>query len=219
MQSPPRFLPALASFVLALLSLFGCSSPPEPALTGSVVVGLTSELRTPTDIQELHVVLRVNGAVVKDETRGGPSGTQPLSFPGELASGDLSEGDQVEVELEAFGGGQLRVLLIKRLASTEVVGGRKLLLHAHIDKECAPQNGVPVSCEAPETCVAGVCQASFIAPSALKEYSPSWSQGVSIDICKPPGAGAPIVIVGKGQSDYLPMDDYEVDQVEAGPQG
>ena len=42
---------------------------------------------------------------------------------------------------------------------------------------------------------------------------------MSNDICKPTGAGAPMVIVGEGQADYLPTMDGVVAQVEAGPQG
>jgi hypothetical protein len=52
----------------------------------------------------------------------------------------------------------------------------------------------------------------------LPDYTPGWATA-STDPCKPPGGGAPVVIVGEGQADYLPMTDGETAQVEAGPQG
>jgi hypothetical protein len=206
------FLSSLALFFL----LAGCSVP-GPA-TGSVIIGLTSELRVPTDIQELHVVMRVNGAVVLDDTRASTAGAQPLSFPMELPFRGLMAGDQVEVDLEAFGGGALRVLLVSRRAATEVVGGETLLFRVRLEVECAPQSGESIECQAPQTCITGACREAFVDPYSLERYDASWSQ-VSTDTCQPAGGGDPIVIVGKGQADYLPMDDFEVAQVEAGPQG
>lgn len=216
-SSSSRLASFLFSSLVLLLLVVGCGVP-EPA-PGSIIVGLTSELRVPTDIQELHVVLRVNGAVVLDETRGSFAGApQPLSFPTEIPFRGLNDGDQVEVDLEAFGGGALRVMLLSRRAATEVVGGQTLLFRVRLEVECAPSAGEPVSCAAPQTCITGTCRDAFVDPYSLELYDPSWSQ-VSNDTCKPVGGGDPIVIVGKGQSDYLPMDDLEVAQVEAGPQG
>lgn len=216
MLTSSRLVAFLQSAVVLLLFLLAGCGMPEPA-TGSIIVGLTSELRVPTDIQELHVVMRVNGAVVLDETRG-TGAQQALSFPAELPFRGLNDGDRVEVELQAFGGGALRVLLISRTAATEVVGGQTLLFRVRLEVECAPAAGKAVSCDAPLTCITGVCREAFVDPYSLELYDASWSQ-VSNDICKPVGGGDPIVIVGKGQSDYLPMEDFEVAQVEAGPQG
>jgi len=220
MLTSSRILAFLQStLVLFGLLLAGCEVPGTASATGSVIVGLTSELRVPTDIQELHVVMRVNGAVVVDETRGSFQGAaQALSFPTELPFRGLNAGDQVEVDLEAFGGGALRVLLISRRAATEVVGGQTLLFRVRLEVECAPVGGESVSCDAPQTCVTGVCRDAFVDPYSLELYSPTWSQA-SNDVCKPVGGGDPVVIVGKGQSDYLPTEDLEVAQVEAGPQG
>lgn len=211
---------SLFSLLTLLLLTPACGGGPAPEDPGSVVVGVTSELRAGVDIQELHVVMRVNGAIIHDETRGTWSGADvPLSFPAELSFDQVSEGDRVEVELEAFGGGKLRLLLVTRRAATEVVGGRKLLLRVRLESECTPSAGDDAAaCDAPTTCITGSCRDSFVSPSKLEVYSPSWSQE-STDICKPAGAGEPVVVVGKGQSDYLPMDDGEVAQVEAGPQG
>ena len=88
-----------------------------------------------------------------------------------------------------------------------------------IDSRCAivPGGSAPV-CDAPMTCVAGHCADGEIDAQHLEPYTPGWAT-TTTDICKPAGAGAPIVTVGEGQSDYLPTSDGDVAQVEAGPQG
>ncbi len=88
-----------------------------------------------------------------------------------------------------------------------------------LDSRCValPGSSAP-TCTAPETCVAGACEPEEVDPSELPPYSPSWSE-VSTDPCKPTNAGPPIVLVGEGQADYLPLMNGQVDQVEQGPQG
>jgi hypothetical protein len=111
--------------------------------------------------------------------------------------------------------------LVSRVASTQVVFAKKLLLRAPLESRCAdPLWGGPSapSCYAPETCVSGVCRSPLIDPKTLPPYTASWSTGKN-DICKADGGGAPTVIVGQGQGDYLPSNDLDVAQVEAGPQG
>jgi hypothetical protein len=73
-------------------------------------------------------------------------------------------------------------------------------------------------CNAPQTCIGGVCANADVPSSTLPDYTPGWAN-VSTDPCKQPGGGLPVVIVGEGQADYLPMMNGDVDQVEAGPQG
>ncbi len=67
----------------------GCSDPADPPLTGAVTVGLTSEFRVPTDMVELHITSRVDGEVVRQETRGVAAGQPLLSFPSEVPFGAL----------------------------------------------------------------------------------------------------------------------------------
>jgi hypothetical protein len=66
--------------------------------------------------------------------------------------------------------------------------------------------------------VAGVCRDEHVDAALLEPYSPDWLKASS-DPCKPTNPGAPTVIVGHGQGDYLPTMDGDVAQVEAGPQG
>lgn len=204
-------------FIVLGSAAIGCGDPPPEPL-GSVIFGLTSEFRVPVDMHELHVVSRVNGAVVAEQTRGTMPGMIPLSFPTEVPFVNLNGGDAVELELEGFGGGGgLSFSLVKRRASTEVVAGRKLLMRVPLETECAAGLKAPM-CDAPLTCITGVCKGAHKEPTALELYNSQWSRPAG-DICKPADAGAPIVIVGKGQSDYFATDDGEVAQVEAGPQG
>lgn len=211
--------PLLATLLLLLLSVSGSGcgeqAPPQP---GSVIIGLTSEFRVPVDMQELSIIMRVNGEIIRQERRGEGLDGDPLVFPTELAFEDLPEGDAVEVELEAFGGEQLRYTLVKRLASTEVVGGKKLLMRVPLETECAPGPGQEATCDAPMTCVTGVCRSAHLSPASLELYDPAWSKPKN-DVCKPEGGGDPVVIVGRGQSDFFAIEDGEVAPVEAGPQG
>ena len=198
--------------VLPLTSGCGSETEPVPDDTGSVVVGVTSELREQVDIKRLHVRMTAGGASVRDDDV-----TDALKFPAEFAFEDLPDATPVEIQLDAFGG--TGPALLTRLASSQIVADKKLLLPVRLQASCIaglPGSSGPV-CEPPETCIGGVCQPSFVAPATLADYTPGWNQAP--DACKPPDGGDPIVIVGQGQADYLPMEDGEVGQVEAGPQG
>lgn len=200
-------------------TLCGCGEPEPGTPQASVVVGVTSEFRVPTDIHSVHLIMRQNNQVIRDETRVSGQGTPPLGFPMELTFSDLSQGDHVEAELEGIGGGTSNITLVRRLASTNAVAGRNMLLRARLETECV-LNTMPAStCSAPQTCINGACRDSFVDPILLENYRADWWQTTSNDPCKPLGGGDPVVIVGKGQSDYLVMDDYGLAQVEAGPQG
>ncbi|HSN98704.1 MAG TPA: hypothetical protein VLS89_10485 [Candidatus Nanopelagicales bacterium] len=203
----------LALSVLLLL-LAGCSDPKGPG-PGTIVFGLTTELQPGVDIDRMRVVARVGGEVVRDELLTTQDGT--LELPAEVPLEDLEDGTAVELELEAFRPGDPVMPLVTRMATTEVAGDKTLLFRVRLERECViPPGGG--GCAAPETCVGGACQSPEVNPADLEEYTPGWAVSEP-DICKPAGAGDPVVIVGKGQGDYLPLDALEEVQVEAGPQG
>lgn len=206
------------AFLYASLLLLVAPACGGPAV-GSVVVGLTSDLRVGVDIDEIHVVMRAAGAVVTDEIMSTSSTAHPLVLPAELRFTDLPGGTAVEVTLDAFGPADTTTPLLTRLAATTIVAGETLLFPVVLDSRCVvePGSSAPV-CAAPQTCIAGQCASESVAAGALQPYSPTWST-VSTDPCKPPGGGAPVVIVGEGQDDYLPLASGAVDQVEQGPQG
>ncbi|WP_437315064.1 hypothetical protein [Sorangium sp. So ce385] len=205
----------LAALALCFLILAGCGGAPRP-LTGTVVIGLTSELRAGVEIDRLRMVLRAGGEVLRDDVMTHRSGQ--LFFPRELFFRDLEDGTAVEISLEAFGPEDAERPVLVRAASTRVIGGRELLLRVRLEQECAVAPGDP-TCPAPQTCVAGGCSAPDVDPRRLEPYSASWSVDAVPDACKPAGGGEPVVVVGEGQADYFALEDLDEVQVEAGPQG
>lgn len=205
-------LPFLSFLFALLLLLPGCSGGVPETPRGSLIVGVTSNLRVGVDMLELHVIKRVDGQVIEDE-RLYWDGPTPLSFPLELPFEDLEEGAKVEVELEAWG--SISEPLLHRTASSAVRAGHALLLRVDLASSCAGPTAP--ECAAPQTCTGGVCGPSSVNPALLEEYRADWAKG-GADVCKS-GEGDPIVLVGKGQGDYLTVEDYDVAQVEAGPQG
>lgn len=128
----------------------------------------------------------------------------------------MREGRSVEFVIDALPPGSSTPVVTRR-ASTRVIGGRRLLLETSLDAACMQVPGASFACDEPaETCRGGQCVSPFESPEALPDYEPGWASGGD-DPCKP--GGAPEVIVGEGQGDYLPLADGDVVQVEAGPQG
>ncbi|WP_437956149.1 hypothetical protein WME76_32460 [Sorangium sp. So ce119] len=197
---------------LVVLSGCGVGAPP----TGTVVVGVTSELLPGVDIDRMRVVLRAAGELVRDDVMTHRSGQ--LFFPREFAFKDLDDLTAVEISLEAFGAEDPDRPVLVRTAMTQVTGGRTTLLELRLERECVVAPGA-ATCPAPQTCVAGGCSAPFVDPRQLDPYDPSWKEDAEPDLCKPDGAGAPVVVVGEGQTDYFPLEDLDEVQVEAGPQG
>jgi hypothetical protein len=208
----------LCSVVLLLVLGPACGSAGAGTPVGSIVFGVTSDLRVGVDIESIHVVLHAAGAVLTDQTVTATS-KPALVLPTEIGTGDLPGGTAVDVTLEAFGPGSGATPLLTRLASTTVLADRKLLLVLDLDARCvvAPGSSAP-ACTAPETCVAGTCVSGAVASATLPAYTSNWATA-STDPCKPGGGGAAVVIVGEGQADYLAMMDGDTAQVEQGPQG
>ncbi|WP_437925487.1 hypothetical protein WMF37_41540 [Sorangium sp. So ce291] len=205
----------LAAFALCFLVVVAGCGVAGPT-TGTVVIGVTSELLAGADMDRMRVVLRAGGEVVRDDVMTQKSGQ--LFFPREFFFSDLEDGTAVEISLEAFGAEDADRPLLVRTASTQVLGGRKLLLEVRLERECVVAPGAP-TCPAPQTCVAGGCSAAGVDPRRLEPYSASWKTDAVPDVCKPAGGGEPIVVVGEGQADYFPLEDLDEVQVEAGPQG
>lgn len=205
-----RHAAALAGCSLALL---GC---PE-ADKGSVVFGISSEFRAGIDLDRLDVVLDEGGTT---RTQGLPLGSDKgeVSFPYDLPVGPLPDGTRVSLSLKGFA--LPNNLLIERQAATTVRANANLLYQLTLESRC--RYSIPGSfgiepCET-GTCIAGTCTEPYLAPEALEPYDPNWPNGVG-DICKPADAGPAQVMLGLGQSDFLPVEDEELAQVEAGPQG
>ncbi|MRG95240.1 hypothetical protein [Polyangium spumosum] len=201
----------LLSLLTLLLLVPACSGGGEP-LRGGLVVGVTSDLRVGVDVLRLHVIRKVNGAVVSDDELFS-DGASPFEMPLEIGFSDLADGDDVDVEIEAFG--STNSPLVVRSAGSTIRAGRTLLLRVDLAAACAGSSAP--KCEAPQTCTGGVCGAVYVSPANLEDYNTGWSKGKT-DICKP-NDGPPALFIGKGQADYLPTSDYDLAQIEAGPQG
>jgi hypothetical protein len=207
------------SAALVLLFLPACSGPGGD--TGTIVVGVITNMRVGVDFNALHVVMHAGGATVRDELQqvSGSAGTL-LTLPEELRFSDLPAGTAVDIELTAMEDvGPSSTTLVTRSAASTIVGGATLLLELELDYHCIVSPGSPgPTCTAPLTCVAGACQDDRVDPSTLPAYTSGWATQSTTDPCKLPGS-TPVVIVGQGQADYLPMTDGETDQVYQGPQG
>lgn len=198
-----------ASLFLSLMpAACGTKSPDM----GDVVFGVRSKLTPGIAMDTLQVIIKNGGEVVVNEKFEGNN----IEFPTEFRVENVPDGDKVEAEIDAFFSGNP---VLSRLASTQAIGGREILLELELEASClqSPGSNAP-TCDAPGTCIHGACANSAVNSQNLPDYDPKWADQ-TVDICKPQGAGDPLVIVGEGQADYLPVADGQVAQVEAGPQG
>lgn len=191
----------------------------------SLVVGLTTNAPAGV-IGAIHVTATVDGAPAADVVV--PVLNDPGSLPKEIAlAPPPGHADAaVVVRADAFLDAAWtpartdETPIATRTATTAFVPGQNELLRLSIEQRCfvASAGGSGPTCAAPQTCVEGACADDAVAPSALEPYRAGWATDAP-DVCKPLGAGPPVVVVGSGQTDYLPITDGEVLTPELGPQG
>jgi hypothetical protein len=209
-----------------LLALTGCRSHDATQL----VVGIQSDPMGGV-VSALHVVVRVAGTVVDDETIRPPHGSR-VGFPQpwEKTLAGLGKGAaKVDVAIEAVGDPAAKPLFT-RLSSTHFVPGSTALLRIPLEARCivyppAPRGASKVpgplsgpTCTAPATCIMGACQSSDVPAARLEPYASNWPTNAP-DRCKPRNGGAPDLQVGTGQAYYVPVTPEQILQAEAGPQG
>jgi hypothetical protein len=224
MRDPKRRAP-VSSPVLFLVTFAYAMASPGRHLAAQLVVGVQSESLGGI-ATALHVTIRVAGAVVLDDTIKPP--VRGASFPPweKTVSGPPSA--QVDVSVESVGAPGAAPTL-QRLASTYLVADRVPLLRVALESRCvvypttagrgkAPGPLSGPTCAAPTTCIMGTCQSSVVAPADLEPYAPGWPKNAP-DRCKPRDGGPPFLVIGTGQTDYLPLTDGQTLQAEAGPQG
>jgi hypothetical protein len=181
------------------------------------VLGITSDFRAGIDVDRLEAKIDVAGAASTQTFQLGADKGK-VTFPLELPFDSVADGSRIAVTLQGY---QLpATFIVERKAATQVVAGQKLLYRVHLEGSCrfSVAGSLGIMPCASGTCINGLCQDPFVPPAKLEPYDPNWPNAIG-DICKPVGAGPPEVIVGEGQSDYKPNKDYDVAQVEAGPQG
>ncbi|HEY2517899.1 MAG TPA: hypothetical protein VGI39_43815 [Polyangiaceae bacterium] len=207
----------------------GChKKAPDPT---ALVVGVQSDPMGGI-VSALHVILKVNGEVVDDETIKPPKGSR-VGFPQpweKRLSGEGKGDAKVDVEVSAMGDPSAAPLFVRR-SSTHFVPGKEALLRVPLESRCIvyPQQQPPgttkvpgplsgPTCTAPSSCIAGICQLPDVNPVMLEPYATNWPSNAP-DRCKPRNAGPPDLQIGTGQSYYLPMTKGQTLQAEAGPQG
>jgi hypothetical protein len=222
--------------ILVLLLAWESASPCRRVEPAKLVLGIQAEAM-PDIVSMLHVVVRIAGTVALDEIIKPPPGARGGFFtPWErtLTAPASDPTARVEVSVEASSGPGTLVLFT-RLASTTFVPGREELLRVPLESRCivyplaldqlagprptktpGPLSGP--TCKAPLTCILGACRSGDVAPQNLETYASNWPTNMP-DRCKPARGGAPIVQIGTGQTDYLPLASMQVLQAEAGPQG
>jgi hypothetical protein len=207
---------------LAGLALVACS-PASPASGPGLVVGIQGEPSIAGALGALHVVTTVGTAPASDVVIGAGA----LPYETHLAPPAAESTAAVSVRVEGYqsatwtrGSGDVPVLV--RTAETHFVPGRTALLRIELQGQCllglpgGPPGGP--SCAAPQTCIDGSCESDVVPPPELEAYASDWASNPP-DVCKPPNAGPPVVQVGTGQTDYLPVTSGQTVQLEQGPQG
>ena len=187
-----------------------------------VIVGVQSEPMNGA-IGTFHITTTLGGAPDTDETVAATALPHEVKLvpPGGDATAPIAvQIDGYQSTTWAVGSSDPPVLV--RTAETSFVPGATDLLRILLQGQCllglpGGPPGAP-TCTAPQTCIEGTCQSDVVPTGALETYVPDWATNVP-DICKPANAGPPVVQVGTGQTDYLPLTDGQTVEVEQGPQG
>jgi hypothetical protein len=185
----------------------------------AIVVGVQGD-QVAGVIQTVHITTSVNGVAATDDTLN--LATNPTALPKEirLTPPAGSVDGTIDVTVEGYPTPTLtkEPPAFSRRAHAAFIPGEEKLLRIEIDNRCivAGPGGPP--CTGNQTCIAGSCQDATVPPEQLEDYSSSWPQNAP-DFCKPAGHGDPVVVVGTGQTDFLPITDGQTLQAERGPQG
>ncbi|HEX7663776.1 MAG TPA: hypothetical protein VF407_04675, partial [Polyangiaceae bacterium] len=126
----------LVVILAATALLSSCKKTPEGPKT-ELTVGVQSEPMGGI-VSALHVVVKIAGNVVTDETVKPPHGSK-VGFPQPWEKTYPSDGHddaKVEVEVDAIGDPNAKDPLIRRFASTTFVPGKSSLLRVNLESRC-----------------------------------------------------------------------------------
>jgi hypothetical protein len=207
---------------LLAASLAACSSPHhvDPAST-ALVVGVQGD-QVVGFVGTVHVTTSVDGVGTSDDTVDLSQNPKALPKEVKLSPTRGNAASVIEVKIDGFASPGLRggdaAQVLSRTARTSFAFGETKLLRIALENRCIfAQPGVN-PCSGTQTCIAGRCQDNDVPADQLEDYSPGWASDAP-DQCKPIGHGDPTVIVGTGQTDFLPITDGQTLQAERGPQG
>jgi hypothetical protein len=210
-----------STVALLALALAACSdAPPDTPDTATLIVGVRSDFAGGSELTKLEIDMAVDGARLRDETLSVGEDT----FPKELAFENVTPGARLTLTLRGY---ELDIARIVRHVETRAPeAGDRALYQLRLEKSCKLEvpipggsGGAPECNEITETCISGACRSAIVPETAFEPYRSDWQKGGPSDVCKPAGDGAPTLLVGQGQTDYFGMDDGEVAEIEAGPQG
>jgi hypothetical protein len=212
--SIPRMI-ARSALGLAVTLGVACGPDPDP-LYAKLTFGITSD--DGGLFKAIHVTTTVDGAPATDETLMVTPG--PM-FPHETTPDVTDPAKEIGIRIEAYPGDPtFGTPILVRTARAHVTLGSHKLLRIQLEQRCIPPApggvGGPTCTLPNQTCIAGSC-ADDAAPG-YEDYNPNWPTELP-DLCRPANPGPPVVTVGTGQTDYLPITDGETVQAEKGPQG
>jgi hypothetical protein len=216
--------------MLLLAAGAACSRSKEKKIENAVLVaGIDAQPGVVSMIGKVHVLaLATTGTtgtkgqrVLAETTTKPDPGKSPFPLEQRL---EAPPGDEVDILVEAFGAGPNGTvadapMLVRRARAPFTPGGTKLV---RLQLESACVNGVfgfkGPACPPPQSCSRGRCIDPTLLAEDLEPYAANWATDRP-DVCRPAGAGEPIVIVGTGQTDFLPLADGQTLAPEKGPQG
>ena len=193
-------------------------APPPPPPPSIVIVGVQAADSVNGAIDSVRIVTTLGGATQTDET------VQATALPHEvrLVAPAANAAAAVAVRVDGFQSAVGTAPLLERTAETTFVPDQTKLLRVVLEGPCllglpgGPPGGP--TCFAPTTCIHGDCVDDHVSPDDLEAYATNWPANEP-DLCKPPNAGPPIIQVGTGQTDYLPLINGQTIAAEVGPQG
>ena len=176
------------------------------------------------ELDRMTVEWTVDGSPIEPKSYELGVSAGKLQLPAEFRLTEVASGVDIQAVVTGYArssDGQTERIVVQRSLRTQGVAGQVLMYRMNLDGQCGlypadseKQSG-PTCNDPVETCIAGSCRSSEVPSSSLLPYG----EPVTDDACKQAGGGAPMVVVGQGQSDFFFQDDYEEAQVEAGPQG
>jgi hypothetical protein len=194
-----------------------------------VVVGVDAQPGVASQIGRVHVSASVGGSVVAEKDIVPKAATEKLAapespFPFEVPI-DGAPGGQVDVTVEGYRAGpnstvESKAMVVRRARAPFVLGTAPSLVRLQLESACV--TGVPgfkgPACPVTQSCAGGRCIDPTLLAEDLEPYAANWAT-VRPDLCRPADAGAPVVQLGTGATDFLPLKEGQTLAPEKGPQG
>jgi hypothetical protein len=209
--------------LVALAALGACKK------SGALVVGVSAQPAVASQIGKLHVTARIGSKVIEERViiprAGGDklaAAVSPFPFEVKLES---APGTEADITIEAFRAGKNNTIadtpmLVRRARAPFTKSAEPRLVRLQLETACV--TGVPgfkgPTCPADQSCAMGRCIDPTLLDEDLEPYATNWAT-LRPDQCRASDAGAPVVELGTGPTDYLPLHDGQTLTPERGPQG